>query len=153
MPSSGRVCRAILKASEKTDAGTIIDLGSGWGTLLFALSRKYPDRQIIGFELSWLPWIYSQAIRVIFRRRNLRIYRQNFFSAQLPDATLLICYLHPKGMQKLWDKLSSDQRRLNSMLISNTFALPDNQPAETLRVDDLYNTPIYIYRLKDADSS
>jgi len=26
----------------------IVDLGSGWGTLLFAMAKKYPDRQLIG---------------------------------------------------------------------------------------------------------
>jgi len=50
-------------------------------------------------------------------------------------------------MQTLQKRLSSDGQAQNSMLISSTFALPDHQPAETLRLDDLYNTPIYIYRL------
>lgn len=149
MPSSGRVCRVILEASEKAAEGPIIDLGSGWGGLLFALARKYPDRPVIGYELSWLPWIYSQAYSVIFRLKNVRIYRQNFLTTQLPDATLLICYLHPKGMQALQKKLSSDGQKLNTLLISNTFALPENQPVETLRIDDLYRTPIYIYRLSN----
>lgn len=125
----------------------MIDLGSGWGGLLFALARKYPDRPVIGYELSWLPWIYSQAYRVIFRLKNVCIYRKDFLTAQLPQAALLICYLHPKGMQALQKRLSSDGQAQNSMLISSTFALPDHQPAETLRLDDLYNTPIYLYRL------
>jgi len=82
MPSSGRACRTILKASEQASEGAMIDLCSGWGGLLFALARKYPDLPVIDYELSWLPWIYSQAYRVIFRLKNVRIYRKNFLTAQ-----------------------------------------------------------------------
>ena len=151
MPSSGKACRSILKASEQASEGTIIDLGSGWGTLSFALARKYPERRVIGYELSWLPWAWSQLCKSIFRLHNLKLYRLNFLTAQLPEASLLICYLHPKVMQALLKRLSSDGQKLNTLLISNTFALPENQPVETLRIDDLYRTPIYIYNLKDAD--
>lgn len=79
--------------------------------------------------------------------RLVRIYRQNFLTAQLPRAALFICYLHPKGMQALQKGLLSDGQKFNTLLISSTFALPGQQPTETIHLDDLYNTPIYIYRL------
>ena len=149
MPSSAQVRHVILEISEQaSDEGVVIDFGSGWGGLLFALARKYPERQIIGYELSWLPWIYSQICKTIFRLHNLSFYRQDFVHADLPAANLLICYLHPKGMQRLQKKLEQQQTR--ALLISNTFALPDNQPIETIRLNDLYNTPIYIYRLNNS---
>jgi hypothetical protein len=144
MPSSTKACRAILKASEQADQGTIIDLGSGWGTLLFALARKYPERPVIGYELSWLPWAYSQACKTIFGLHNLNVLRQNFLTADLSEASLLVCYLFPEGMIDLQQKLSHGQRP-DTLLISSTFALPDREPTQTIRLDDLYNTPIYIY--------
>lgn len=144
MPSSGKVCRAILKASEDAPEGSIIDLGSGWGTLLFALARKYPDRKVIGYELSWVPWIYTYVYKIIYRLHNVQIYRRNFLTADLSEASLLVCYLFPKGMIDLQKKLAGESC---PMLISSTFALPDCEPIETVRLDDLYKTPIYIYRV------
>ena len=144
MPSSTKACRTILKASEQAGRGTIIDLGSGWGTLLFALARKYPERPVIGYELSWLPWIYSQICKTIFGLHNVKTLRQNFLTADLSEAALLVCYLFPRGMSELQQKLSHGQHP-DTLLISSTFALPDNQPSQTIRLDDLYSTPIYIY--------
>jgi len=40
-------------------------------------------------------------------------------------------------------------------MISNTFALPENEPERVVRLNDLYKSPIYIYRLsqeKNPDS-
>lgn len=144
MPSSAKACRAIVKASEEAGEGSIIDLGSGWGTLMFALARKYPDRQVIGYELSWLPWIYTYLYKIFYRLHNVRIHRQNFLAADISSASLLVCYLYPKGMIDLQKKLSEGHGS-NALLISSTFVLPESEPIKTIRLDDLYNTPIYVY--------
>jgi len=144
MPSSTKARRAILKASEQAGEGSIIDLGSGWGTLLFALARKYPERPVIGYELSWLPWIFSIISKTIFGLHNVKILRQSFLTADLTAASLLVCYLFPKGMLDLQQKLCHGQHP-DTLLISSTFALPDREPTQTIRLKDLYNTPIYIY--------
>jgi len=146
MPSSVKACRAILDVSEQAPEGSIIDLGSGWGTLAFALAQKYPERPVIGYELSWLPWVYSRLCKTIFGLHNLKILRQNFLTADLSEASLLVCYLFPKGMIALQQKLSHGQSP-DTLLISSTFALPDRKPTQTIRLNDLYNTPIYIYQL------
>lgn len=146
MPSSSRACATILKASEQGSEGLIIDLGSGWGTLVFALARKYPASQIIGYELSWLPWLYSQACKVMFGLHNVQLIRQDFLTADLPEAAILTCYLFPQGMNALQIKMA-ESHYTNCLLISNTFALPDREPEQTIRLHDLYNTPVYIYQL------
>jgi len=76
MPSSAKACRTIVKLSEQAEFGDVVDLGSGWGTLLFALARKYPERQIIGYELSYLPYLYSRIYKTLFRLQHITIYRQ-----------------------------------------------------------------------------
>jgi len=48
------------------------------------------------------------------------------------------------GMVALHEKLKRE--RLNEILIvSNTFALPSYQPTKTIRLKDIYQTPIYVY--------
>ncbi|MDQ6998293.1 MAG: methyltransferase [Mariprofundus sp.] len=147
MPSSVQVRLVILKASEQADDGAVVDLGSGWGTLLFAMAKKYPDRQLIGYELSWLPWAYSRIVVAMCGMQHVRIYRSSFLDADFSNSSLLLCYLHPEGMQVLQQKLLDDQP-VRALLVSSTFAFSDVAPVHTIRVDDLYQTPVYVYRFK-----
>lgn len=52
--SSGKASRAMLNLVDDCVVdGPIVDLGSGWGTLVIPLARKYPNQQVIGYELSF----------------------------------------------------------------------------------------------------
>ncbi len=147
MPTSGRVCRAMMSFAENSGTGPLIDLGSGWGTIVIALARKYPDRQIIGYELSLVPWFVSLALKHILRLNNLELYRQNFLEADLSNASVLLCYLFPAVMASLQEKLELEAT--NEMLIvSNTFALPSWKPVRVKKINDMHGSLIYQYRSK-----
>ena len=146
MPSSPQACAAIVQASRQAPEGTIVDLGSGWGTLLFALARQYPERRIVGYELSWIPCLYARFYKTIFGLQHVQIIRENFLKVDLPEPGLITCYLFPKGMVDLQAKLAGLPCD-DILLISNTFALPNNEAVQTEYLDDLYHSPIYSYRL------
>ena len=120
------------------------DLGSGWGTLVIALARKYPRQQVIGYELSWVPWLVSIIWKYSLRLDNLTLYRKDFKKAELSIASILFCYLFPGGMVALHEKLKREL--INEILIvSNTFALPSCQPTKVIRLKDIYHTQICVY--------
>jgi len=144
MPSSVKVYKTILKHAEVKGEGAIIDLGSGWGTLIVAFARKYPHKQVIGYELSLLPWLFSVIRKNLLGLNNLYIYRRDFFDVDLKTADLLICYLFPKGMIKLKQKLDADNNPVN--IVSNTFALPNSKASMEIKLDNAFHTPIYFYR-------
>jgi len=152
MPSSAKACRTIVKLSEQAEFGDIVDLGSGWGTLLFVLARKYPERQIIGYELSYLPYLYSRTYKTLFRLQHITIYRQNFLTADLSSPALIVCYLFPKAMNRLQQRLANQQFS-NTLLVSSTFALPNTEPEQSIQLGDLYRTPIYVYRLSSPQAA
>ncbi len=152
VPSSRKARKTILTASQKAPVGTIIELGSGWGNLALALAKEYPERQVIGYELSPIPWLVSVALQRFQGIMNLTLRRQNFLSTEFPEAALIVCYLYPGGMEKLAEKIWREKPDVK-MLISNTFALPGTEPDQTIRLDDLYRSPIYVYRLKDNQIS
>jgi hypothetical protein len=58
----------------------------------------------------------------------------------LDDASLAVCYLFTGAMQRLSERLPA-----SVVVITSTFALPGRTPAQTLRADDLYRTPVYRY--------
>jgi len=146
MPSSSKAFNAILTLIDETGTGTIIDLGSGWGNFVLPLARRNPQRQVIGYELSLLPWLISTLLKNILLLKNLTLYRKNFYTVNLPPASVIVCYLYPQAMSKIQQKLQREQPKID-FLISNNFALPAYQANKVIQLDDFYKSPIYLYKI------
>ncbi len=144
-PSSYKTRRVIAEATDNSGTGPIVDLGSGWGTLVVELAKKHPYRQVSGYELSYVPWLFTWIRKSLSGLDNLILYRRDFLDADLSDASVLTCYLFPGGMISLEDKLKDDNIS-DVLIISSTFALPSAEPIRVFRVKDIYRTPIYLYR-------
>jgi hypothetical protein len=146
-PSSGKAVRAMLTAIEDSELGPIVDLGSGWGTLVIAFAGKYPQRQVIGYELSLVPWLFSSIRKSVSQLNNLTLYRKDFRNADLSHVSVLTCYLFPGGMDSLKEKLERDNIT-EVLIVSSTFALPSSEPTRVIQLNDMYRTPIYLYDQK-----
>jgi len=146
MPSSTKAHLAMMKLINDTGTGTIIDLGSGWGNFVIRIAKSYPQRQIVGYELSFLPWLTSKCLKEVLGLKNLTLHRTNFYLADLSKASVLICYLFPEAMEKISHKLQVDQSNV-SFVISNNFALPSWQACKTIRLNDFYKSPVYLYKI------
>ena len=123
--------------------GTIVELGSGWGNLIFPLSKKYPNCKVIGYENSPVPFLYSALLN---HRSNLKIIRGNFFQKPLQGVDLIVCYLFPRGMEKLRKKLEKELSA-GAIVVSHTHPIPEWNPKEVIEVDDLDHSTIYIYEV------
>ncbi|MFT5592835.1 MAG: hypothetical protein ACI8SR_001201 [Oceanicoccus sp.] len=149
MPSSRQARQAMLRFCEEIadeTAGPIYELGSGWGNMVVALAKRYPQRTIIAYELSMLPWLVSVLWVKVLGLRNVQVRRQNFLHADLSDAAVMVCYLYPKGMLNIKDKLNRQAGKVE-YVISHHFALPSFKPVKTIQLNDLYKTPVYLYRI------
>ena len=143
MPTSSKVRQALFDHLPPLRKGVVVDLGSGWGHLLFPLSKYYPECTVIGYENSLLPYLFSTCLN---RYRHVRVMRRNFFHVSLSEASLVVCYLFPKGMEKLKTKLESELAS-GALVVTHTFAIPGWKPIKTVHVGDLYRSPIYFYRM------
>jgi len=151
MPSSKKARLAMLQLireidKEQADNGAIFELGSGWGNLLIPLAKTYPEREVVGYELSLMPWLASVMLKQLLGLKNLQVLRKDFLLADLTRASVLLCYLFPGGMNNIERKLNADAGEVR-YLISNNFALPSHSPSKTLQIDDFYRSPVYLYRL------
>jgi trans-aconitate methyltransferase len=144
VPSTRRARQAMLAVVQAAPAGPVMDLGSGWGTLAIAAARRFPEREVVGYELSWVPWAVSWLLKHAFALNNLSFRREDFLRADVSKASVLLCYLFHRGMQPLAEKLAREGPP--AVLVSNTFALPSAQAEEVTQLDDLYRTRIYVYR-------
>ena len=138
MPSSTQT-RNHMIALIPTEPKYCIDLGSGWGGLLQLLSKRYPSSNIIGYELSWFPYLYAKWM---FRKKTIEVYRKDYLSVSFPEDSVFLCYLCPSSMKRLSTKIPK-----KGWLISHTFALPNHNPVKTYVCDDAYRTHIYMYQL------
>lgn len=145
MPSSRAAKRIILDDAVVAGEGSIIDLGSGWGGLAIAFAKRYPDHRVIGYELSFFPWLFSLLVKRFHGLNNLTFYRHDFMLADLSQAALLLCYLYPGGMSDLKEKLDKECHEV-VLLVSNNFALPGARAEKELRLRNFSKTPIYFYR-------
>lgn len=155
MMSSFTARKAMLAALDNTvksrDKGPIIDLGSGWGTLVIAIAKKYPQQQVVGYELSWLPWAFSVLWKHCLGIKNVTIYRKNFLNIDLNNASVLCCYLFSSAMRSIDTKLSSE-RNSPVFIISNTFSLPNLKPSHTIPLSDFHRSNIFVYLWQPKDN-
>ena len=150
MPSSKKARQAMLNLCDHTGSGEIVDLGCGWGHFVIAAAKRYPQRKVTGYELSFIPYITALVLKWLFRLKNLTLKRVNFLTADLSTASVLVCYLFPKAMQAIEEKLTREEHNIE-YLISNNFACPSLNATQTIRINDFYLSPIYIYQMKNQD--
>ncbi|QKJ22663.1 methyltransferase [Poseidonibacter lekithochrous] len=143
MPSSFKSRLQILNLLKDSSNNNIIDLGSGFGILSIFLASRLPDKNIIAYELSLVPWAISIILKKVLNIKNLHIYRKNYLKEDLHNS-ILVCYLFPKGMELLEDKLFDDC--INTQIISNTFAFRNIKARDIIYIEDIYKTPIYTYK-------
>ena len=147
MPSSKKARQAMLQLISElgSETGPIFELGSGWGSLLIPLAKKYPQRKIIAYELSIMPWLTTLILKNLLGLKNIELYRKNFLHADLSSASIILCYLYPKGMQAIERKIKAQSGHLE-YLISNNFALSSRQPIKKIQLNDFYKSPVYLYK-------
>lgn len=146
VPTTSRVARTMMALLPDELDGTIFEVGSGWGTLALRLARRYPRAQVIGYELSPVPYLCSKLLAAVARAPNLAFRRADFMAVPLDPASLVVCYLYPKGMTRLKDKLAAELRP-GALVLSSTFAVPGWNPVASRRADDLYRSTVYLYRM------
>ena len=142
MPSSRRAVQQVLQFVVPPRSGAIYELGAAWGSLAVPLARAFPDRRIIAYELSTIPWLYLLLRVRVSGLKNIEVVRRDFFRDDLGKAAVVVCYLYPGSMVRLSTKLQSELMP-GTVVVSNTFALPGWVPDQTSQLKDLYRTKIY----------
>lgn len=148
MPTSSHAKASLLSLLPNELQGTIYELGSGWGTLLFPLAKKYTVCQVVGLETSPIPYYISWLWLQWLQLSHVKLIRQDFFTVNLNDASLVVCYLYPKAMEKLKVKFLAELKP-GTFVASNTFAVPGWHPETVIGVGDLYHTKVYLYRVPE----
>lgn len=147
VPSHGKVKKAIIEeAASILEANisqqTVMDLGSGWGTLLLPLAKKFPNHKFVGIECGFLPyWI---SVWRSHKLKNLVFLRQDFFETDISKADLIFVFLLNSTMAKLTSKIKNEMKS-ESLVIANRFPMKDTEPYKEVSLGSKYYT-YYVYK-------
>ncbi|MBA9087409.1 hypothetical protein FHR92_003894 [Fontibacillus solani] len=151
MPSSGAVRRAVAaEINSLNRVRTIVEAGSGWGTLAFTITRQGRkvrrdiEPKIIGLENSMVPLLFSQLMSVMLAEEMVTFVRRDIYRFSYRDADVVVCYLFPRAMQSL-SMIFQEQLSIGTRIISICFALPGWVPEKVIVCEDMYHTRIYVY--------
>lgn len=103
VPTRRRELELLLSTMPDLKDGLAVDLGSGTGTILFAIARRYPEAKLVGYEISLLPWL-AAWLRVAcspVKYRNVSFRLQSLYRADLSEAKLVTCFLLPSAYPKV----------------------------------------------------
>jgi hypothetical protein len=142
MPGTRRVVLDLLaKYVDINRPLKVAELGSGWGGLAIKIANRFPLATIIGFEISPWPFILSRVFTSLNKR--ITISKQDFFDDDWNKYDVLVCYLSPKHMQKIEEKIL----RLNQkpIVISCAFPMPNSLPTEIITIRQIVNVSVYVY--------
>lgn len=129
----------------------VVDLGSGWGGLAAIAARAYPNREVMGIEASWAPFLFSRLryagaagpVNLTFQRGDVR-------SLTPTPETAYLCYLSTETMEALGERFQAN-RPENCVLISAHFAVRPWQPDRRLVAKDAHRTEVFVYEIGRPD--
>jgi len=144
---TNRATRATLSGLlPETPGFRFIDLGSGFGGPLIDLAGRRPDGRFEGIESA--PMLYALTrLRLLAQRRPNAVVRYgDFRTLDLAPYDVVYCFLSPVPMPALYDKAKREMRP-GSLLVSNTFAVPDRAADDTRAVPDRRRTTLHLWRM------
>ncbi|MCR8634361.1 class I SAM-dependent methyltransferase [Paenibacillus radicis (ex Xue et al. 2023)] len=164
MPSSAPTRLAVAnEINQISGRGTIVEAGSGWGTLALHLMQHCPGWRIIGIENSPVPlWVSRTWVRVAFpkisgnseasavTRDPIAFIRGDIYDYPYESADVVVCYLYPGAMKRL-SVILGERLAPNARIVSICFALPGWRPERVVTCGDVFRTKVYVYTMEGND--
>ena len=146
VPSNKKIKAAVIqdisKILKKRKDQIIMDLGSGWGTLLIPLAKKFPQHRFVGIEYAYIPYFISNFRSK--RMSNLTFHRQNFFNADISHANIIFLFLLNHVMHKVSLKCQKETRK-GTLFYVNRFPMKNMKLEKEISLGSKYDT-YYVYK-------
>lgn len=123
--------------------GKIAELGCGWGGITTSLAKQYPKAEIHGYEISYIPYLFTK-IRCLRFGKRVKIYNKDIFKQDMSQYNGIFLYLSPKLISKL--KPHIEKCAKDTIVVSNGFVIPDWNPIKKLETNIGVHIPIFCYK-------
>jgi len=138
--------REIAKQFGQAAGLTFIDLGCGLGGVVDAVAKAHPTARVIGVETAPLSYLIAWLRIALLGRRNAQIRYESIWNTDVGSADVVYAFLSPAPMARLHEKLKSEMKP-GALFISNSFAVPGDEPDEIVPLDDGRRTQLLIWRM------
>ena len=142
-PTSAPMYDEILRQLPEGKEFSCIDLGCGYGTLLYFLARHRPLGKFYGSEIAPLPFIVAFLRAIPFGQR-VKISCSSFWNMDFGSYDFIYAFLAPDPMPKLWEKVKKEAHS-GSVFLVNTFKV-DARADQEISVQDKHRCVLYVYR-------
>ena len=142
--TSGAGCKVVAEILEREKGTTFLDLGSGSGSVLAHIARRFPAISCEGVELAPLPFWISR-LRLAWRK-NCSVNWKDYWSLDLSRYDVVYAFLSPVPMNALWEKVRREMRP-GTLFISNSFPVVGVVPKEILVVPGPIKRKLYLWRI------
>lgn len=123
VPSSMQIVHRMMEMAKAGPEDVVYDLGCGDGRMVLTAAMRYHTRAV-GIEIDPLRYLWCQfLITILFQRKSIRIIFGNFFTKDLSEADVVMCYLMPDALVKLEKKFKKELRS-GTRVVSNRFTFP-----------------------------
>jgi len=139
-PSHAKILAKIIV---KLPQNRVYDVGSGWGVLAFFIASKNPQKEVIGIEYSWVPYLFSKLLEKFNKHKNLSFIHGDFRDFSWKEDEIVLAYLYPKGMEDLANTLQFSKP---AMIFSFGFVLPKFKPQASQILKSWWPMPLYMYK-------
>lgn len=142
--TSGSGCKVVAEILGRENGARFVDLGSGSGSVLAHVARRFPSLNCEGVELAPIPYWISRARLAFFG--NCRVQWKDFWSLDLSRYDVVYAFLSPVPMSQLWEKVRNEMRP-GTLFISNSFPVMGVAPEEIITVPGPIKRKLYLWRL------
>jgi len=136
--------KRVLELAEVKAGDTVYDLGSGDGRWLFYFSKNTAAKEIVGYEISIIMYLFSRIKKLFGAYPRVKIIFSSLYKADLSRVDIVLCFLMPNTMKKIWPKLQK-QMKPGSKLVSYAFKLSDKVPEKISKLEK-NDLSIYVYK-------
>jgi len=141
-----RTFEALGALVETTKAKSVVDLGSGMGGVVLYLAKRYPRTRVRGVETAPLVYLAARLRLVLARQKNAELLYRSIWDEDLGAHDIVYCFLSPVPMARIFEKARAEMRP-GTLLVSNSFAVPGQEPSSVIDVDDGRRTRLHLYRM------
>ena len=142
IPSKEKYLPEIAGAMELSEDSVVCDLGCGDARVLIACCKMQPEAKYIGFDKNITPYLWARLrVSILGLSKKIKIYKSDFFEADLSATTHIFLYLVPRQIERL--KPVIEKEIINGKrIVSLKFSIPGFAPREVL---PLGNEKLFIY--------
>ena len=133
------------KLQSASQSLTVVDLGSGTGSLLIPLAREFPQHRFIGLEWDSVPLLI--AILKSLHLKNIEWHHQNFMDCSYAEADIIFCYILKTMRERIGKKLSQEIKS-DCLVISELYPVSELKLIDSHKPKLGIGIPVYRFQKK-----